>query len=875
VAVAQRVRWPFVGRGIDLEDLEALLDDRDVRAVVLTGDAGVGKTRLAQEFMAVAADRGHATALAFASASAATVPLSTLGTFIPTRLQGLPPAKLFAQVQDLVRESSADRRLVLLVDDVDLLDTVSLALVASLVDAGLALLVATLRRGASAPDVVERWWRSGGGVQREVGQLTPVQVDGLLHLALSGPLEVATRQAFLERSGGNPLYLRELILGALEARALAPRDGTWVLTGTLAASSGLAAVVQARLAELSEPERAAMNLLALCQPLGLDSMLAQHAAEVVEQLEVRGLVVVSVSERRTEVSITHPLQAEVIREGMPLLRRRALLLEQVERTETCGARRRDDALRLAVWRLDATGTADVDLLLRAALLAKYGHDMTLVGRLARAALVLEPHPTASALLAESLAETGHPEAAEAIYGEAAANADGVTGTLLTLPRAANLYFSLAQPDRSLELLDEAFSRPTGITGIDIAVQLARATVLAFSGDARDALEQFEQLQLDDPGLQMLRSWGMVTALVQSGRLEEARKISLSAETSFSRLQDRVGLPHESAILITHAGVAMAMGELDEVDRLADRALELAQASGTTSQLPWGHWLLARTAQLRGQGQDSYEHARAAASAAATIGSVLAERIATSGMAHALAMGGRTAEAQEIAGGLEDVAFHTGDFARSRAWVEACSGDLAGARRLLLDAADLAAEQGRINSALDHAYDAVRLGDRGMALRVVELAARVQGPFAAARANAAAAVTAADAAALLSAGREFEQLGMALHAAECCVFAANQYRKDGDRRGAAAAQTRSAELVAPLGGSRTPALASGTAATPLTPRELEIALQAAAGKSSKEIADGLVLSVRTVDNHLQNIYSKLGASGRAELAARLAVRDGRR
>jgi len=33
--------------------------------------------------------------------------------------------------------------------------------------------------------------------------------------------------------------------------------------------------------------------------------------------------------------------------------------------------------------------------------------------------------------------------------------------------------------------------------------------------------------------------------------------------------------------------------------------------------------------------------------------------------------------------------------------------------------------------------------------------------------------------------------------------------------------------------------------------------AAVGASSREIAAKLVLSVRTVDNHLQNVYSKLG------------------
>ncbi len=52
---------------------------------------------------------------------------------------------------------------------------------------------------------------------------------------------------------------------------------------------------------------------------------------------------------------------------------------------------------------------------------------------------------------------------------------------------------------------------------------------------------------------------------------------------------------------------------------------------------------------------------------------------------------------------------------------------------------------------------------------------------------------------------------------------------------------------------------------LTQREREIADMAAAGASNREIAAKLVLSVRTVDNHLQNAYSKLGVTSREDLA----------
>jgi DNA-binding CsgD family transcriptional regulator len=56
---------------------------------------------------------------------------------------------------------------------------------------------------------------------------------------------------------------------------------------------------------------------------------------------------------------------------------------------------------------------------------------------------------------------------------------------------------------------------------------------------------------------------------------------------------------------------------------------------------------------------------------------------------------------------------------------------------------------------------------------------------------------------------------------------------------------------------------------LTQGELDTAMQAAAGRSNKQIA-AMQLSVRTVENNLQRAYEKLGISGRHELAG--ALRD---
>jgi DNA-binding NarL/FixJ family response regulator len=56
---------------------------------------------------------------------------------------------------------------------------------------------------------------------------------------------------------------------------------------------------------------------------------------------------------------------------------------------------------------------------------------------------------------------------------------------------------------------------------------------------------------------------------------------------------------------------------------------------------------------------------------------------------------------------------------------------------------------------------------------------------------------------------------------------------------------------------------------LTSRELTVARRAAAGMSNRDIAAEMLISVKTVQFHIGNIYSKLGVRSRVQLAARLS------
>jgi DNA-binding NarL/FixJ family response regulator len=128
------------------------------------------------------------------------------------------------------------------------------------------------------------------------------------------------------------------------------------------------------------------------------------------------------------------------------------------------------------------------------------------------------------------------------------------------------------------------------------------------------------------------------------------------------------------------------------------------------------------------------------------------------------------------------------------------------------------------------------------------------------------LAAEDGAALHAASVQLEQIGALLLAADAAAQVATVHTRQ-KRRGSAHTTTRAHQLAQACEGARTPALAALTAPLPLTRREHEITL-AASGLSNREIAQRLIVSVRTVENHLYRASTKLGTTDRTELTALL-------
>jgi DNA-binding NarL/FixJ family response regulator len=171
------------------------------------------------------------------------------------------------------------------------------------------------------------------------------------------------------------------------------------------------------------------------------------------------------------------------------------------------------------------------------------------------------------------------------------------------------------------------------------------------------------------------------------------------------------------------------------------------------------------------------------------------------------------------------------------------------------------------------HDLVRLGDPRTAHdRLPALTHHGESPLVDAYAKHATAAATGDPDQLMAASDQFENLGAFLYATETALAASHVYRRHDRARPATHAEHRAATLARHCEGARTPATLTPASPVPLTRREYEIATLAATGATTKQIADTLHLSARTVDNHLRNTYVKLGITRRTQL--RTALDTGR-
>lgn len=318
------------------------------------GEAGIGKTTLAEALAAEAAGRGACVLAGRCHDLAETPPY---GPWVEL-LAGAPPepglqppdpgvavpagqAAFVAQVRDYLAALAARRPLLLLLEDLHWADPASLDLLGTVVrslDARPILLLATYRTEDLARDhplyaLLPRLVREARPLRLDLLPLSEDDMRALVAARYRLPAGDAARlAAWLQaRAEGNPFYAGELLRGLEEEGVLRGGAGGWVLGDPARASLPLLLrqVIDGRVAHLgAEAQQALMAAAVLGQevPLALWSAVGGAGEEtlltVTAAAEAAGLL--TVAGDGTAVRFAHALTREALYLGTPAVQRRTL-----------------------------------------------------------------------------------------------------------------------------------------------------------------------------------------------------------------------------------------------------------------------------------------------------------------------------------------------------------------------------------------------------------------------------------------------------------------------------------------------------------------------------------------------------------------------
>jgi DNA-binding CsgD family transcriptional regulator len=867
--------WPLIGRREELARVAELRRHGKSAGVVVAGAPGVGKTRFAREATLAAERERWTSQWATATRAAASIPFGAFAHLLPVPGPGAGRRlQLLQHAAGSLRDQAGGRRLVVAVDDAHLLDDGSAALVHQLASTGAAFVVVTIRSGERVRDPLLALWKDGLTEYLELQPLAEAEVRQLLARALAGDLDGATLLRLWEVTRGNALFLRELVVDGLERGALAAEGGLWRWTGSMEPGARVAEIVRARIGKLTIAERDALELVAFAEPIGVSLVERLIPKEGIERLERRGLLTFERSERRVDARLVHPLFAEVLRSrGFPW---RSLAARLAGALAATGARRREDLLRLATWQLEGGGSGSPELLAAAAWRAWASSDPVLAERLAIAAIDRGSGFEARYALALALRSQERFREADAVLAHLAPEARDRDEQLRAADASAAGLWGIGMADQAERMLLGAEAQ-AGDHDTRDELAAIRAMVLAFSGHAAASLEVARPL-LARPAVgrraRVRAGLAAVISLWLTGGAEEARAVVGEVRELILQLAEELPFLGNQVLAAFTVGQALA-GRLREADEEAARGYERALTERAHEPLALWAMVLGRVALGEGSVVQARLLLQEAAARFAEADATGLGALCLASLSSACAQGGDRAGAEQALGRAEaalrpGVRMGDGELGLARVWRAVAGGDLVAARAQALSVAASAQASGH------HAYQALalhqiaRLGDAASVADPLRLlTGTVDGPLIEAYVAHVDALAAGDATALDRAGISFAAIGANLLAAEAFAEASAAYRAQGRIASSRRSGARATALIERCGMPVTPALANIGDAPTLTRREREVASLAAGGLSNRAIAERLVVSVRTVEHHLEHVYQKLGVNHRGELAALLA------
>jgi DNA-binding NarL/FixJ family response regulator len=873
----------LVGRVAEREAIERALED-GAGLVVIEGEPGIGKSRLLAHLANHAAAQGCRVLEARASEFEADVPYAVFAEALGDEFAaaGERHATHRALRETLAGLAGSRRPLVACFDDVHWADPASLDALAALVHrppAGRVLLALTARE-RRMPAVL------AGAVGAALREDRVVSL-GLAPLTAEEAAELVgdAAPAVYEQSGGNPFYLEQLARAReLAPAASAPDDSV---------PPTVAATLAAELATLSPEAQLVLDAAAVAGD-PFEPQLAAAVADVsdaaalaaLDELLLRALVRPAGAPGR--FAFRHPVIRHAVYVAAPPGWRIGAHARAAHALERQGAG--PVARAHHVEQAATPGDADAIALLTAAAEGLHSPAPATSARFYAAVLRLLPDGSGEriellARLADAQAAGGDARGARDTLLAALQAAGADQRFALTVALSNQEWWLGSHEDARRRLHVELRDLPAEPSGDRVRLHLALGLMALLACDLADARAQWSDARddaraLGEPVFEAAALAGGALAAVLEFGADAADRLDESS-AALGRLTEPQLATRLPAFWM-HGRAHRALGRFDAALEELERGRAMAERTGRervllvlTVETVAPLVELGRIREAIAAAEEGLELARLAGNPRMLL------------WAHSALSSARLA-AGDVAGALREI--EEAGRLDTTADVHA-----AGQPHWCLGAALLAAGNAEpAAAALREALAHVLPADRAAAAADLAEALLARGDVAAAEAALAhpgattGALSVARSAVLLARGRAEEAVAAAREAAGSGSLSAARARlaegralaAAGDRRAAVEALTAAESALDGFGairrrdeavrelrrlGHRVLRPTSEPGHGPLTAREQQIAELVTAGRTNREIAEQLVLSPRTIEAHLRNIYGKLGIRSRVELA----------
>ncbi|MGY2743228.1 LuxR C-terminal-related transcriptional regulator [Arthrobacter sp. UYCu723] len=871
-----RYEKPFIRNQIVADVVETLTAGSGC-GVVLVGEHGAGKSFIAQRALEQLGPE-YAVVQVRGSSISSKLPYGALSVLLndldASHLEH--PLMVLRGLTQVLHNKAQGRSIVLFVDNAHDLDDLSSMMVAQLsAGAHVTLLAACVDLPHVGGDIMGLW-KDDLLRRMDLAPFDFAEVAASLSHEYGGQFSHTAARALWSASGGNALFLHSLAREQIKLGTIVRQDAAWVLSnGPIALTGEIRDVVKARLNRLSSGQRDVFELLALAGAVPLQTLMSIANPQDMDALQERAMIRVS-HDHPPMVSVANRLSAGIVASVVPpgrsaeLRRRLTAVLQDSEQSDASGSAG-------VAWALDCGEQISPETALAAARTANNSSDPAAALRFIHEIRDVDSVSRTAVESVHAYVSSDNHDSARRVLsaldhsaGDEIPLADWISLQLFRAELDKRSILTAAGAKARLQEIGRRLSaEPDGDpAGMDSAWQRlhhAEAELAVFEGRYHDALSITD---VPDVGsldtesrilMASLRCEAMAVTGNVIGALGLGKQILSSAATvpladrAMREIRGRflqlmllsAKFREASAFLAGSAGTADPQERMGGMFEIGQGVIEL-HAGLLDEALPR---LQAGMDQLLARDPDAVAG------------------LAMAAFAYAAALHGDEEKASLQLLELAQLQPHASWLVtRMTRYFELCAlaelGQRATAIRALVAEADSDTEASALAPGLLFLSAAARLGDRQMALKLGSLAGRVTGHFSGLCSRLADGVKVSDSEQLLAVSKDSDAAGNAIFARDAARKSVSCANDAGNRIALRTGQ-RTQQSLDDRFGSPKNGLHSLTTST-LTARECEVAVRAAAGTSNRKIAEQMHVSVRTVEGHLYQVYSKLHVASRSEL-----------